>query len=1124
MVIWIKRLSVLLAGLVLGILLLLTAAALILDEADYKRLLAWGAERFLDSQLLIEGPITVDISRNLLLTAGGVLLKADDGSYRLSAGKLHTSFRLGSYLSTGTFWFNNLELTDVDLEVLETSDDGHDLDAIRIPPVVIEQAQVSNFVVAYRELSPGTMHTFSLSELSLGELGEQQPVSLRASGLFEGQPFVLEGTSDSIARLVEQQAPLPLQLEFTSEHINARLQGSIADPVNGRGLDLQIQTDISQFRDLIEIVWDDIPLLGSLRGSLAVRGDYTAPRLEAIDLQIQRDEEVDLTVTGTVVDVLTGTGLDLQLDGHSSNPEVLSWLLFKKHDRMQAVRVNGRLQGDAPWFSLHELDASAETADGLKLQLKGSVNVHPAGHEFIPADAGLEVEFSTPSLAAANLVGLEDIPELGPASGSLTLALGRDAVGIYKADIRLGSANASRILLKGDAGNVQLADWRNLSDVNLQTDIETVDITRLGRQLGHELPELGPARLSGKVVSRGPDLLIQGARLEIGTEGQTLLKATGMLGTQLHNPTRIKAAMDVDIQAAELAMLAEPFGYTIPELGETRITGRLETTQSELQLRDARLEVGAADQPTIRANGRVTTELQKGSTINVAFDVAITDLVAAFTDKLPGYLGRLKGDAVISDLDGQWGIERFNLVSTQTSLFQLKLSGSYDDVVNYDKASINSSIVIESPEKLGEALDLNLSGMGPYRMQGLLTVNKGRLGYTGKGSLGSTNTTTVLNGYLKDGKPVLNGSFEIPVLRLADFGVGSSGSRIPVKHRETKPASPHVYSREPLNTGILNDFDLDLTMSIDEVESDELAIDSVKGRLRLSNGHLRIEPLRLVFEGGDTDISVYVKATGMPEYRLAIFADDVTLGPLMAQVQKDVPIRGYSNVHLNLTTLGVSPHDMAVNLSGTASLGLENAKIPNKYVELLSADVFGWVLSKSITREPYSNLNCVVMAFNVDGGVAKSEMLIADGPRLSLGGQINLDLGEETLDIVLIPKEKKRIFSSASPVKVKGPMKDPQVEAIPVKAALQEIGTMALLPGVFIPVRAVQRLWGLLDDGDKIGDGCTNIDELREAAREQAHAPATEIKKAPEQDAEKTKMPEQDAAKKQAPELDWFRE
>jgi hypothetical protein len=86
------------------------------------------------------------------------------------------------------------------------------------------------------------------------------------------------------------------------------------------------------------------------------------------------------------------------------------------------------------------------------------------------------------------------------------------------------------------------------------------------------------------------------------------------------------------------------------------------------------------------------------------------------------------------------------------------------------------------------------------------------------------------------------------------------------------------------------------------------------------------------------------------------------------------------------------------------------------------------------------------------------------------------------MDIVLIPKQKRRVFSSIEPVKIRGPIMDPEVEAIPVKAAIKEVGAMALLPTVVIPVRLLGKLWSILDDGDKPGEGCASLQSVTEAA------------------------------------------
>ena len=122
--------------------------------------------------------------------------------------------------------------------------------------------------MSYREQPPGTLHRFSLDELVIEEAGRGQPVSLHASGLFEGQPFVLEGSADSLAELLETTEPKNVQLSLSGAQGKLLAAGTIADPINGRGLDLQVQADVPQISSLIEILWDEIPVLGSLQGSL----------------------------------------------------------------------------------------------------------------------------------------------------------------------------------------------------------------------------------------------------------------------------------------------------------------------------------------------------------------------------------------------------------------------------------------------------------------------------------------------------------------------------------------------------------------------------------------------------------------------------------------------------------------------------------------------------------------------------------------------------------------------------------------------------------------------------------------------------------------------------------------
>jgi uncharacterized protein involved in outer membrane biogenesis len=991
-------------GLLTGLALTVAALLVVFDETDYRRALVWSADHFLDSELLVSGPLSVRYSDGLQLSAEAFQLAAHDGSYSLETNALNLRFQLASVFS-GPLWIDDLVLGDFILKINESEDNPGGVD-FSIPPVIVARAQVNSLLVEYQEASPGTLHRFSLDNLIIDDAGADGPVKVQATGVFEGHKFSLDGLLPALDKIQDTTTAKPVRLDFASEKLNVVLEGSITDPLKGEGLDLKLRASAEGVDEFLEIFGDGIPTLGKLDATAMLRGDYETPRLEDIDLRLQRGEGVGLAVTGEVADVTTGEGARLQISGQSDNPAVLSWLLFKQQDRLSSITLKAALEVKNSRYFISDLDVDAKTPEGLNLLVSGTGEVFSAGHEFRKPDAGFDIKIKAPKTSIFNMMGRRDVPDLGPVSGSAAMALGLGALGLYNTDISIGRRQGTHLSLQGDIGYIPLNEAAEVRETGLKVNITTVDLAGLGKQ----------------------------------------------------------------------------FGYEWPNLGRSELTGELDIKDKELRLERARLSMGKPDQPTIKANGRLTTELNKGSTIELEFDVAVTDLVAAFSDNLPGYLGRLNGNVNISDMDGSWGIEKIGFVSSNTNLYRLDISGSYDDLVNFDQGNIKISIRVDDMAALGEAIEVDLSRLGSYRADGLLLGNKGKLSYRGSTSLGNSTSKTELGGTLVDGKPHFTGKFEVPVLNLADFGLSGNGGEAAGKDAGSSNDGGRVFSREPLDISFLNSFNLELDLVIDEVISKNTRIDSVEGHVSIRDGHLSAAPLHLNFEGGQADIKLDVQDAEIPEYKISFIGADVKLGSLLAQVEKDVAISGSSDVHADLEAKGHSPHELASSLNGTLRIELENARIPQKYITLLSVDVLGWVGSKTLLKEKYTNLNCVVMSFDSSDGMVTSGAFIADGPKLNIGGRIDLNLGEETLDIVLVPKEKKRIFSSISPVKITGPMSNPHVEAIPAKAAIQEIGTMALLPGVFIPVIVLEKFWGFFDEADKPGEGCKKLHQVTDAA------------------------------------------
>ena len=524
--------------------------------------------------------------------------------------------------------------------------------------------------------------------------------------------------------------------------------------------------------------------------------------------------------------------------------------------------------------------------------------------------------------------------------------------------------------------------------------------------------------------------------------------------------------------------------------------------------------------PVIGFNGSVDRTRPGGSQIEGRFDMAVSELLVIFNQELNAEkLGHLQGSVNFAEVNGRWGIKKLDLASTDTDLYQLRLDGVVDKA---DKFELRSQFDVPDPAALGAQFDIDFTGYAPYKSTGLLRGNRSRLNYEGHGSIGRIVSETTLAISLVEGKPTIQGKFVIPALYLPDIGKvrtlaapedpPDSGSPDSAKDKEpgepapvagtpvaanpdiNEPPEPEtavpvgvdsqiVFDREPLDFSGLQGFNLDLEILIDEIIGVDYAIDQLAGRVKLDDGVLRISPMHLTFEGGIADLELVLSTRNTPSVILKLTADDLLLEKLIADVQKEVPVKGKAHLSIDLNSKGYSPHELASSLSGEISFSLENASVPKIYVELLAADVFGWMTRMATFETAYTTLNCVMTGFDVDQGVAKSKLLFADGPQLSIEGTATLDLGQETIDMELLPKQKKRVHSSVSAVKVTGSLANPDVEASPSKAVAKTIGLAMLVPQVIIPVFLVEQVWKRASSNNDAA-GCAEFIAQHEAEQQ----------------------------------------
>jgi hypothetical protein len=104
-------------------------------------------------------------------------------------------------------------------------------------------------------------------------------------------------------------------------------------------------------------------------------------------------------------------------------------------------------------------------------------------------------------------------------------------------------------------------------------------------------------------------------------------------------------------------------------------------------------------------------------------------------------------------------------------------------------------------------------------------------------------------------------------------------------------------------------------------------------------------------------------------------------------------------------------------------------------------------------------------------GVGTIQILYLDTPGLRARGFGSINLASETVDIVIKPESKRRLFRRSSPIRINGQLSDPSVKKIPANEAVILAGQLAV-PIIALPARALGFLWSVISEDKDENSPC----------------------------------------------------
>lgn len=449
---------------------------------------------------------------------------------------------------------------------------------------IISDVSLKNVKLAYRDAQSGASNDVNLSELSVKQ-GAGGLLATRLAAVVDGNEIKAEGTLGSLDDLMTQARPWPVKMAITVPGAKASIDGSIAQPMQAKGLVLKIAADIPDLAavatkfgaaapavpvSLQADLKDPGPQRYSLSGITAKLGDSDLAGSGEINLAGARPAvKFDLASKSLDVTKLIpkGSGGGSAGGGVSAGSSPAA-----KSDTQSDGKPDGRLFSNDP-LPLDGLNAvDAVVAYKAERFIAPSLDVQGLGLDLVLKDGVLKAKPAIQQLAGGSLGG--DMTLNGKAR---TLVAKLDGKGIVLSDY-LQKNNITDVVRRGGA-----------------TDL-AVDVTSQGASLRQIM-----AGLDGKVVIKvgEGELKEEYVRATL----PRLADAVSILGRATAKTKLHCVVTGLDIKNGVVtpkALLAETGSLTITGDG----TVNLGTEQLDLRLIPSSRDTGlAAALPPVRVRG-----------------------------------------------------------------------------------------------------------------------------------------------------------------------------------------------------------------------------------------------------------------------------------------------------------------------------------------------------------------------------------------------------------------------------------------------------------------------------------------------------------------------------------------
>jgi AsmA protein len=244
---------------------------------------------------------------------------------------------------------------------------------------------------------------------------------------------------------------------------------------------------------------------------------------------------------------------------------------------------------------------------------------------------------------------------------------------------------------------------------------------------------------------------------------------------------------------------------------------------------------------------------------------------------------------------------------------------------------------------------------------------------------------------------------------------------------------------EPLDFSALKGLNARGSLKIGALKASNLRLQNARIDLKAANGRVDLNPLAASLYQGSMNGSLSLMASAAPQISLKQSLSGISIGPLLRDLTGKDLLEGRGNVTVDVSGQGKTATAIKQALDGTAALNLTDGALKGydigaalRTAKEKLASVKGEAPAQAARPTEKTDFSELKASFKINNGVAHNSDLSLKSPLLRVGGEGNVNIGNDSMDYLakatLVATTKGQGGKSAAdlqgltvPVRISGP-------------------------------------------------------------------------------------------------------